>query len=203
MSKISDNMKQLSYGLYAVLTMDGDRPTGCIMNTVFQISNDPVTVAIGINKNNYTADVIRSSGRFSVSILSEQSPRKVITDLGFRSGRDCNKLEELSYSMVDGLPVLNEQISGAFTCQVESVADAGTHYLILAKVSEAVEASELRPMTYRYYHENVKNAPVGDGNSVKYVCDICGYVHEGDINDEPDDYRCPMCGVLKSYFKKA
>ena len=36
----------------------------------------------------------------------------------------------------------------------------------------------------------------------KYVCSVCGYVHEGDINSEPDDYVCPVCGVGKDMFEQ-
>ena len=33
-----------------------------------------------------------------------------------------------------------------------------------------------------------------------YVCPICGYEYEGDINSEPDDWTCPLCGQPKSVF---
>ena len=100
MSLISSTMRKLSYGVYSILAMDGQRPTGCIVNTVFQITSQPAMVAISMNKDNYTYEVIKNSGRFSVSILSEESPRKVITNLGFTSGRDHDKLTELNYTMV-------------------------------------------------------------------------------------------------------
>ena len=35
-----------------------------------------------------------------------------------------------------------------------------------------------------------------------YICPVCGYEHEGDINEEPDDYVCPICGQPKSVFKE-
>ena len=36
----------------------------------------------------------------------------------------------------------------------------------------------------------------------RWVCDVCGYVYEGDLTQEPDDYVCPLCGVDKSHFTK-
>ena len=36
----------------------------------------------------------------------------------------------------------------------------------------------------------------------KYVCPLCGYEYEGDIGSEPDDYKCPVCGMPKSAFKE-
>ena len=35
-----------------------------------------------------------------------------------------------------------------------------------------------------------------------YVCPICGYEYVGDINAEPDDWTCPLCGQPKSAFKE-
>lgn len=210
MSKI---LRKLSYGVYAILAMDGQRPTGCIVNTVFQISSQPALIAISMNKDNYTYDVIKRTGRFSVSILSEGTRREVITELGFRSGRDTDKLTNLDYGMLDELPVLREECSGVFTCDVRSMTDAGTHFVILAELKEEEKGTEIAPMTYRYYHEVIKggapkNAPtyVPEEKTVsgeRYVCGICGYVYEGDINKEADDFRCPICGVKKELFKKA
>lgn len=32
------NLRKLSYGLYLIGAMDGERPCGCIVNTVFQVN---------------------------------------------------------------------------------------------------------------------------------------------------------------------
>ena len=32
----------------------------------------------------------------------------------------------------------------------------------------------------------------------KYVCPVCGYVHEGDM---PEGFKCPLCGVPGEKFK--
>jgi rubredoxin len=37
---------------------------------------------------------------------------------------------------------------------------------------------------------------------MQFVCNVCGYVYEGDLSQEPDDYACPVCGVDKSHFEK-
>ena len=49
----------------------------------------------------------------------------------------------------------------------------------------------------------------------KYVCTVCGYVYDEELGDEengiapgtkiedlPDDYVCPLCGVSKDQFEK-
>lgn len=35
-----------------------------------------------------------------------------------------------------------------------------------------------------------------------YVCSVCGFEYSGDLNSEPDNYICPICGMPKSVFKK-
>lgn len=38
-------------------------------------------------------------------------------------------------------------------------------------------------------------------SSLQYKCTICGYIYEGDITNEHDDYRCPICSVPKDMFE--
>ena len=33
-----------------------------------------------------------------------------------------------------------------------------------------------------------------------FVCKVCGYVHE--VDELPDDFTCPMCGVVASNFEE-
>ncbi len=35
-----------------------------------------------------------------------------------------------------------------------------------------------------------------------YVCPVCGYEYVGDIDSEPDNWTCPLCGQPKSVFKE-
>lgn len=37
---------------------------------------------------------------------------------------------------------------------------------------------------------------------ILYACPYCGYIHIGDINEEDDDYVCPLCGQPKRIFQK-
>ena len=48
----------IGYGLYVVTAKDGDRSNGCIINTVMQVTSSPLLIAVGVNKQNYTHDLI-------------------------------------------------------------------------------------------------------------------------------------------------
>lgn len=88
----------LSYGVYVVTTMDGDKPTGCICNAVMQITADPSVVAISINHSNYTNECIKQYKRVGVTILSEDTEPGIIGGFGYSSGRDTDKFDGLVIS---------------------------------------------------------------------------------------------------------
>ena len=35
-----------------------------------------------------------------------------------------------------------------------------------------------------------------------YVCGVCGFEYTGDLESEPADYKCPICGCAKGVFKR-
>ena len=92
-------LHKISYGLYIVSSKKGDKLNGQIANTVFQITSEPPTIAVSINKGNLTHDYIAQSGVFTVSILSEQAPMELIGKFGFKSGRDIDKFAGIDYKI--------------------------------------------------------------------------------------------------------
>lgn len=63
--------RDMSYGVYVTTSMDGNRPVGCITNSIMQITSDPATIAVSVNHDNYTNPCIDKTGKFAFSILSE------------------------------------------------------------------------------------------------------------------------------------
>ena len=202
---------KLTYGMYAIGTLDEQRPTGCIVNTVIQITSENPIIAISMNKNNYTYEAIKKTGKFSVSILSEKTNQNVIASLGFTSGRDKDKFDGKIFNFMyfDGMPVVKENSCGYIVADVVGMQETETHMVILARVANTMKGVDLSPMTYKYYHEVIKgkapkNAPTFQQEEAKpksFVCDICGYVYEGDLQAEPDSFVCPICKQDKSHFK--
>ena len=50
-----------------------------------------------------------------------------------------------------------------------------------------------------------KYAPKEDddhSNKPIYTCTVCGFEYAGDLDTEPADYKCPICGCAKGVFKK-
>lgn len=156
---------QLSYGMYAIGVSDGGRMSGCIANTVFQITAEPEAVALSMNLKNYTHGLIAKNGLFTVSILAEDVPRIVVASLGFSSGRDKDKFNNLPYALLpSGLPYITEGCCGVLECRVHSSLDCGTHTVYVGRVESSQPGSAGTPMTYAYYHQVFKgrapeNAP--------------------------------------------
>jgi len=64
---------KLGYGVYVVTSKKDDRINGQIANTVFQVTSDPPTVAVSINKSNLTHDFITQSRVFAASVLFQNT----------------------------------------------------------------------------------------------------------------------------------
>src|SRR3972149_2742901 len=90
---------KLSYGMFIVCSRKGDKLNGQVANTVFQITSEPPTIAVSINRNNLTHSYINESKVFTASILSVATPLSFIGGFGFRSGKDVNKLTGSNYKV--------------------------------------------------------------------------------------------------------
>lgn len=196
------NMKALwniGYGLYVVTSHDGKKDNGLIVNTVIQVTNTPERIAVTINKQNYSHDIIKETGKMNVNTLTVEAPFKVFQAFGFVSGRDTDKFKDCTPNRSEnGLVVLPKYINSYMSLAVEEYIDLGTHGMFICSITEADVVSDLETMTYTYYQKNVKPKP--EVKKVKgYVCKICGYVHEGETL--PEDFICPLCKHGASDFE--
>ena len=109
--------QNLSYGVYIISTLDGERATGCVANSVMQITSSPATIAVSMNHDNYTNSCIEKSGKFAVSILTEQSNPELIGQFGFQSGREVDKFEGVDALKFEGISVIADAC-GYIVCKV-------------------------------------------------------------------------------------
>jgi flavin reductase (DIM6/NTAB) family NADH-FMN oxidoreductase RutF/rubredoxin len=221
-------LRKIGYGMYIIGSFQGGRRNGQVANTVFQISSEPPTIAVSINKKNLTHDFIMSSRVFSASVLSESTPLSFVGDFGFKSGRDGDKLKGVNYKNGQtGAPVILDNANAYYEAEVIQDVDAGTHTIFIGKIVAAEVLTEETGMTYEYYQRvkrgttpktapsyiaKEKEAPI---KMSKYECTVCGYVYDPELGDPdgniapgtpfekiPDTWVCPVCGAAKSEFKK-
>jgi len=150
----SNALHNLSYGMYVVSSNKGKSLNGQIANTVFQITSEPVTIAISINKKNLTHEYIETSSRFSVSVLDENSSLTFIGRFGFRTGRAEDKFKATKYKILEsGCPVVLEHSLCYLEAKVIGRLDCGTHTLFLGELTGSEVLAAGKPMTYEYYHQ--------------------------------------------------
>ena len=194
----NNSMFKISYGLF-VLTANDGKDNGCIVNTVQQITQEPLKIAVAVNKANFPHDQSKKPGAFNVSVLAESVPFSTFERFGFESGREADKFSgfENTARTENGILYLTKDTNAVISGKVIEVVDCGTHTLFVADVVEAKVLSDEPSVTYQYYFDNIK--PKADAKKKGYVCKICGYVYEGD--PLPEDFICPLCKHPASDFE--
>lgn len=146
-------LHNLSYGMYIVSSNKADALNAQIANTVFQITSEPVTIAISINKNNLTHEFITASNRFGISVLNEETPLTFIGKFGFKTGRKEDKFKDVNFKKLDsGCPVVLDYSICYLEAKVTGCFDCGTHTIFLGIMASSEMLKAGKPMTYEYYH---------------------------------------------------
>ena len=196
----------ISYGLFVLVARQGDKDNACIINVAQQVTSDPLQIAICVNKQNLTHDMVLRTLKFNLCPLSEEATMKPFQHFGFQSGKTVDKFAESEVELRtdNGLRYLPKYINSVISCVVTKSIDLGTHTLFIARVMEAKVLTDSPSITYAYYQQYIKPKPsnpptLEPSNKKKWVCEVCGYVYEGD--EVPDDFVCPWCKHPASDFK--
>lgn len=148
-------LDKLSYGLYVLTSYKERDINGQCVNTVFQLTSQPLRIAVCINKNNLTHEYLMASGVFAVSILSKNHFDKVGV-FGYRSGRTVDKFTDINYLKgQNGCPILTDCLAYLEARVLpEKSVDVGTHTLFVADVTAGRLAINEDPLTYTFYRAN-------------------------------------------------
>lgn len=196
---------KLTYGLYIISTASQGQYSGCVVNTLVQVTASPIQVSVAINKDNYTEQMIEKAGVFSAAVLTQDAGMDLIGEFGFKSSRETDKFASFAYEKeANGIPYVTEHVAAQLSCRVVNKMDVGSHVLFIAEVTDAQVLSEGELLTYGYYQTVKKGgtpknassyqaepAPAAQGQT-GYRCSVCGYILESDTI--PEGFRCPICG---------
>ena len=196
----------ITYGLYVVGSRRGDKLNGQIANTAFQITSEPVKVAVSINKTELTHELISETGKCCIGVLSQEADMPFIGNFGFKSGRDIDKFDKIPHMLTrSGLPLPEKNILAYMDLKICQQIDVNTHTVFIGELVDCSITGEGTPMTYAYYREVLcgKTPPTAPSHITaaceleeedkgkeevkmkKYVCNICGYVYDPEVGD-PD-----------------
>lgn len=191
---------KISYGLYVLTAQQDGKDNGCIINTCTQLTDTPLQIQITVNKANLTHDMIRDTGVFNVSVLTQEATFWVFQHYGFQSGRDVDKFANLPEMRTgNGLRYVSGCTNAVISGKVVNTVDLGTHTMFIAQVTEAMLLDPVPSATYQYYFDEIKPKPAPSEKET-WVCKICNYVHEGPL---PEDFICPWCKHGVEAFEKA
>jgi len=125
-------------GLYVIGSREGDRRNAMTLNWATQVSADPKLVAISVEKEALTHDLIVGGGVFSLCVIDREDraivrkftkpvdvslePR-TLNGFGFHDGST-------------GAPVLDQAVAWV-ECRVRQSVDVGSHTLFLGEVADA------------------------------------------------------------------
>lgn len=193
---------KLGYGLYVLTAKDGQQDNGCIVNTVMQITSTPLQLIIGVNKQNYTHDMIMKTGLCNISALTTETPFSVFEHFGFQSGKTVNKFADYQDTKrsTNGLLYLSQYANAYISGKVVNTVDYGSHTLFTVEVTDAEVFSAVDSLTYAYYQSHTKPKPQQAAKATGYRCTICGYIYEGE--PLPEDFICPLCKHGAADFEK-
>ena len=174
-------LHKLGYGMYIIGSRKGDRLNGQTANTVFQITSEPPTVAVSINKSNLTNEFIKDSRVFTASVLCQATPISFIGNFGFKSGRDVDKLKDINYKIGETkAPVVLDNAVAYLEAEVIQDIDVGTHTIFIGRIVAAEVISEeadgmvkmatIEPENY----EGTCRRPLGLCE-LGGACDLCWY----------------------------
>lgn len=205
----------LSYGLYIITTTEGDRPVGCVVNTFQQVTSSPFQVSVALNKENATTQALLKTGRYVATCLGQSASMELIGAFGFHTSKDTDKFAGFVTAKDEaGIPYVAQQFVARFSVRVVNTLDVGSHIIFIGEVEEAAAVEGDEPMTYAYYHavkggktppkassyvpDEPAEAPTAEKHG--WRCTVCGYIAE--VDELPDDYKCPICGAGKDKFER-
>lgn len=199
-------MYKLSYGLFVLTAKDEEKDNGCIINTAIQASSMPNQLSICVNKANLTHDMIVKTGKFTVSVISQDAGFDLFKHFGFQSGKDVDKFTNFEKCKrgENSIYYITEGTNAYISVNVSKTEDLGSHTMFIGEITDMEVLSETPSVTYDYYLKNIKPQPENIGTTTEgktiWRCTICGYEYVGE--ELPKDFVCPLCKHPASDFEK-
>ena len=88
---------KLSYGMYLLTVREMGVDNGCIINTAVQVSQDPLRIAVSVQKSNKTHDMLHRTGLFCISALTTEADFSIYQRFGMQSGAKVDKFADFPH----------------------------------------------------------------------------------------------------------
>lgn len=134
MENIESVLKQLTHGVYVVAVADGEQTNAFTAAWVMQVSFSPVLLAISINPEHYSYQLLKQGKVCSINVLSQQQ-MPMAEHFGQSGIKDKMSMGTWAAALT-GAPVLQESLA-YFDCRVSHEVSVGDHQLVICEVLEA------------------------------------------------------------------
>lgn len=152
---------QVTYGIYILTAKENEKLGGCLVNTVVQLTAEPVRIGVSVSKENETYKLIHNSGAMGITVMDENAATPLLGKFGYRSTRDLDKFEQTRYHLGEtGCPLIDEGDLCHLEAKVEQGIDLQTHVFFVGSVVSGAITNKGTPMTYAYYRD-VKKGKAG------------------------------------------
>jgi len=139
-------LRMFTYGLYAVGVAHGGDRNMFTANWLTQVSFDPPLVALSVENDSHSIELLQRSGVFAVSVLSREQ-REEAGLLGKRWKLRPTKIDDVRHRPgVTGCPLLEDAL-GVVECRVTGHMPAGDSTVFLAEVVHAEAHGDGTPLT--------------------------------------------------------
>jgi flavin reductase (DIM6/NTAB) family NADH-FMN oxidoreductase RutF len=139
-------LRQFTYGLYALGTASGEECNLATVNWVTQVSFEPPLVAVSVENDSHSIELLGASGVFALSVFGEDT-REEAGALGKRWKLRPEKIDAVQHRPgVTGCPILVDALA-AIECRVTGSIPAGDSTLFVGEVIVAQTGREGTPLT--------------------------------------------------------
>lgn len=147
-NQIAALFRRLTLGVYIVGVTDGQQRDAFTAAWITQVSFDPLLLAVSINPDNASYEMLHASGAFTVNVL-KQGQLELARLMGTRSGREEDKLAGIRFRPGrTGAPILEDALA-YFECELMGRTRAGDHELVLGRVVDGKVLDQgAAPLTY-------------------------------------------------------
>jgi len=128
----------MPYGLYVLGTRAGDRRNGMTLNWATQVSFDPKLLAVSVEKEAFTHELLLEGGVFALNLVDRED-RAVVRKFTKPVEVDLEARTLNGFAFHDGLsgaPVLDQAVAYV-DCAVRQTVDLGAYTLFLGEVVDA------------------------------------------------------------------
>jgi flavin reductase (DIM6/NTAB) family NADH-FMN oxidoreductase RutF len=134
-------MGRFATGVTVITTKSDHEVHGMTANAFMSVSLDPKLISVSVDEKAQMHEKIKQSGKFAVSILSEEQK-----DISMHFAGQIKADKEIDFDVIGDVPVIKNSLV-TVVCNVYSSHKAGDHTLYVGEVIDIV-LKDGKPLTF-------------------------------------------------------